>query len=379
MRRSGPPQGRCVGLRRAGGWDVRLVTVEAMVVERKGRDMTCNEPRAPVRAHRGFSLIELLVVVAIAALLMSMGYTALCGGRLLSKETVCRNNLKQIAAALGLYYNDHKAYPSENLPKALATYVGGSSDVFVCPADPEPDGDSYSEFYVARSDQSTQDYVCGCPRHLEANRSVTLFSSSSTQSLAARPVQWNGKTIRPGAKVGSGVLSFSDGSSVTVPAGMVVRLIQSFKMHDGRLYSLVGVDINETGTLDVEVTPGSRFEVVTPAAIAGVQGTRFQVTVTVEGALYCVRVDVTEGEVMVADLWRPCKPIALAAGLAKKVTLARAELARNMPKKWGLRRNQLADDCLYELANPISISDVKEMSLISPTAVPADGTDDAVQ
>jgi len=351
MRRSGPPQGRCVGLRRAGGWDVRLVTVEAMVVERKGRDMTCNEPRAPVRAHRGFSLIELLVVVAIAALLMSMGYTALCGGRLLSKETVCRNNLKQIAAALGLYYNDHKVYPSDNLAEALGPYIGESSDVFVCPADPEPDGDSYSAFYVARNDQSTQDYVCGCPRHLEAKRAVTLFSSSSAQSLEARPVQWNGQPVRPGTGVSSGVMSFADGSSVTIPTGMVVRLIQSFKMHDGRLYSLVGVDINETGTLDIQVTPGSRFEVVTPAAIAGVQGTRFQVTVTVEGELYCVRVDVTEGQVTVADRWGQEKPEVLVPGKVKEVEHFRGRIWDKLRKRWEKRRKHLTDDYLYEWYN----------------------------
>ena len=301
--------------------------------------------------RRGFSLIEMLVVVAVLAILATMGYSALWRGRTVSKDTVCRNNLKQIAVALGLYYNDYHTYPSENLPVALASYVGDHSRLFVCPADPDPQGDSYSKFYVARMDDGTQDYVCGCPHHVDARSTITLFSSASAQLLETKPVLWNDQEVAPGTSVGSGVLSFADGSNCTIPSGMVVRLIHSFRMHDGRFYSLVGLDINETGTLDIEVTPGSRFEVITPAAIAGVQGTRFQVIATIEGELYCVKVSVTEGEVEVKNRWVANAGELLKAGKSKKVNEHRAKIHKKLRKRWRKRRKHLADDYLYETDN----------------------------
>lgn len=302
----------------------------------------------PNARRRGLSLIEMLVVVGVLAILASMGYAALYRARSVSKDVVCRSNLKQIAAALDLYYNDHKRYPGGGLPEALAPYVGEASGVFVCPADVDPQGDSYSDFFVARDDQSTQDYVCGCPRHMDKKKAVTLFTSASAQVLEMRPVFWNGEEIPAGTEVGSGVLSFADGSRVTIPSGMVVRLVQSFRLHDGRLYSLVDVGVNETGTLDVEVTPGSRFEVVTPAAIAGVKGTRFQVTVTVEGDVYAVKVDVTEGTVVVQDRWSGEPGEAVKQGESNEVKHNRRKIRNKLWRRWLRRRRRLEDDYVYE-------------------------------
>ena len=49
--------------------------------------------KPPVTARRGFSLIEVLVVIAILAALVSMAYSALRSGRTISKQAICLNNL----------------------------------------------------------------------------------------------------------------------------------------------------------------------------------------------------------------------------------------------------------------------------------------------
>jgi len=309
--------------------------------------MARSSTNARRRGGHGFSLIELLVVVAILVILATMGYTALWRSRGASKDTVCRNHLKQIAMAMGLYYNDSHAYPSESLPTALAPYVGDSPDLFICPADPDPQGDSYSRFYVGRSDDETQSYVCACPRHVGATRAITLFSSASAQMLEVKPVLWNGQEVPPGASVGSGVLRFGDGSRVTIPPGLVVRLIQSFRQHDGRFYSLIGLDINETGTLDVQVTPGSRFEVVTPGTITGVRGTRFRVTASIEDALYRVTVEVMSGTVWMHRRWHREEARVLSAHEERTIDYPRRLISARLPLSWAARRVVLPDDYLY--------------------------------
>lgn len=296
----------------------------------------------------GFSLIELLVVIAILAALVSMAYSALRSGRTMSKQAICLNNLKQIAVALNLYYNDHHAYPPEDLPGHLGRYVGENPRLYICPNDTTGSGDSYSLFYVPRPDDNAQDYVCACPRHVAETKCITLLSSSSAQLLERRPVHWNGQLVPPGTSVGTGMMSFADGSTVTIPDGMVVRLVQSFRLHDGRYYSVVAVDINETGTLDLEVTPGSRFEVVTPSAIAGVQGTRFKVTTHIESDEFSVNVEVTEGKVEVKSRWRKEPPQLVKAGKQKSVKLQRGKIARILRKWWERRRKHLPDDWLYD-------------------------------
>jgi prepilin-type N-terminal cleavage/methylation domain-containing protein len=297
-----------------------------------------------LRRNRGVSLIEVLVVIAILGILVSMSFSALSKGKTVSKETTCLNNLKQIAVALNLYVNRYGAYPPESLRDCLAPYVGDNPNLFICPADTDPQGDSYSRFYVARAEQGSQGYVCGCPRHADESRAITLFSSSSAQVLEMRTIRWNGQPVGPGTSVGTGVLTFEDGSAATIPTGMVVRVIQSFRMHDGRFYSLIAVPINETGTLDIEVTPGSRFEVVTPAAIAGVQGTRFRLTTALAGANYSVQLDVIEGEVTLQNLWVPELPKVVPASQSARVEVSRAEVAKKLPKRFQFRRRKLADD-----------------------------------
>jgi hypothetical protein len=100
--------------------------------------------------------------------------------------------------------------------------------------------------------------------------------------------------------------------------------------------------------LDVEVTPGSRFEVVTPAAIAGVQGTRFKVIVTVEGELYCVKVEVKEGVVVLKDRWADGVGRVLRAHDQSEVKCNRHFIWTRLQKGWDKRRIRLTDDHLYE-------------------------------
>ena len=57
---------------------------------------------------RAFTLVELLVVVAVIALLMGLLLPALSAAREAGKSTACGSNLKQLGAGLAMYWGDYR-------------------------------------------------------------------------------------------------------------------------------------------------------------------------------------------------------------------------------------------------------------------------------
>lgn len=64
-----------------------------------------------MQKKRGFTLIEMLVVMAIVALLLSIALPRYFGAVQKSKEVTLQENLKVLRVTLDKYYADHGAYP----------------------------------------------------------------------------------------------------------------------------------------------------------------------------------------------------------------------------------------------------------------------------
>ncbi len=275
--------------------------------------------------NRGFTPVELLVTIGIISALAGMSTIAIDKISSARGQTTCVNNLRAISQGLQMYYNDYMSFPDDGFPDDttdaplstdLANYINDKT-TFVCPDDSNTTSTgnfaSYDPYYVARkSSYSCDELTIGCPRHKGAKNSTSAFVNGSTKIMSVskvldknlQEIPPDGTTAQRTISSVGDMMTFDDGSTVTVDASSgsySCFLVQSIRLSDGTLYSIVRVQDN--GSIDVQVTPGSKFEVVTPSAIVGVRGTRFTVQTSSNGAKvgYETFVATSSGAVNVLD------------------------------------------------------------------------------
>jgi prepilin-type N-terminal cleavage/methylation domain-containing protein len=96
--------------------------------------------------RRAFTLIEVLVVIAILAILAGLLFPVLAAVREQARQTQCRGHLRQIGLALAMYRDDYAAFPLR-LSGLAGAYVTDPR-LFLCPSDPDRglhDGNEFLE------------------------------------------------------------------------------------------------------------------------------------------------------------------------------------------------------------------------------------------
>ncbi|KKT34807.1 MAG: General secretion pathway protein G [Candidatus Gottesmanbacteria bacterium GW2011_GWB1_44_11c] len=72
----------------------------------------------------GFSLIELLVAIAIMAVLIALVLPNYLGARERARDTKLKAEMNQLKNAMRMYYNDYQRYPAPELVQGQATFYG---------------------------------------------------------------------------------------------------------------------------------------------------------------------------------------------------------------------------------------------------------------
>jgi len=93
-----------------------------------------------MRNEKGFTLMELMIVIVIIGVLAAIGVPAYKGMTDKARKASCDANLRTVQTAVAMYYSEHGLYPAD-LTKATLSDVDGNAyienveDVAKCPVD----------------------------------------------------------------------------------------------------------------------------------------------------------------------------------------------------------------------------------------------------
>jgi len=250
---------------------------------------------------RGFSFVEVLIFCFISVILLTLIVGMISNSKDFSRTLGCINNMKTISQAIEQFQGDNNETPA-SLADLYPRYIT-SNNVFHCPSDSH-DGNSYESIYIGRSniEEDANKMFLACHRHHKNSKAVVAYLSYAVDIGKSQKVTWSGMPVEYGQLCNPGVMGFADGTQVEIKTGNASPL-SSFISNEEKIYSIIYVPDKTNTTLEINHHGDTIFEIITPAVIAGVEGTKFTVAtlwfpeVEDENPTNSTTVSVTEGAV----------------------------------------------------------------------------------
>lgn len=144
-------------------------------------------------SERGFTLIEMMIVVAIIAILVGILVPNFMRARAQAQTAACEANLKEIATALELYETDNDRYPASGTVDPSNTEL--QAYLKQTPVDPVAGPGAYYSFTVSNPGTATASYVILCPgshdpgtlQNISPNTAFTHIQYASASGFSASP------------------------------------------------------------------------------------------------------------------------------------------------------------------------------------------------
>lgn len=148
-----------------------------------------------MKYQRGFTLLEMMVVVAIIAILAGILIPNFTRARAQAATSACMANEKTIATALELYYTDNQKYPAS--ASVDATFVKTMSGYMnQVPIDPTAGSGAYYK-YALVSNGGVVTYNITCPGTHDPATLMALTGGASTTSTKIEYDSQNGFSTSP--------------------------------------------------------------------------------------------------------------------------------------------------------------------------------------
>lgn len=133
--------------------------------------------------ERGFTLIEMMIVVAIIAILVGILVPNFMRARAQAQTAACEANLKEIATALELYQTDHQQYPNVTSPTDVTNQEANiGSYLRQTPVDPVAPSGTY-KYSIANPSSGNATYTIQCPGQHDPNTMTAIGGTSAKSSI----------------------------------------------------------------------------------------------------------------------------------------------------------------------------------------------------
>jgi type II secretion system protein G len=139
-----------------------------------------------MKQQRGFTLLEMMVVIAIIAILAAILIPNFTHARAQAATSACMANLKSVATAFELYYTDKQAYPTGTNANIDGTATGASGALNGYlgqpPEDPAAGAGKYYT-YTTTSSGGVNAYQIWCPGTHDPSTMKAFAAASSDTTL----------------------------------------------------------------------------------------------------------------------------------------------------------------------------------------------------